>query len=370
MRREGDRVDRIHIGERSVTMTWRGVIEEYRTHLPIGPELQAVTLLEGNSPLLAAPRLSKAIGVDGQLYLKFEGVNPTGSFKDRGMSLAISKAAAEGSRAVICASTGNTSAAAAAYAARAGMDAHVLIPKGKTAFGKLTQTLMHGARVVAIEGNFDQALQLVSDLAQQYALTIVNSVNPYRLHGQKTAAFEVCDVLGRAPDYHFLPVGNAGNITAYWMGYCHYHEAGITTQRPKMMGVQASGAAPIVRGHPVTNPETVATAIRIGNPASWKGAGAALDESEGMIDCVTDDEILAAQRLLATTEGVFAEPASAATIAGLRKAHAGKRLAVSSVIVCTLTGHGLKDPDAAIEGCPTPTTAPADLDAVRKVLEL
>jgi threonine synthase len=319
---------------------------------------------------MPAPRLADALGVDGQLYLKIEGANPTGSFKDRGMTVAISKAVREGSRAIICASTGNTSASAAAYAARAGLEAHVLIPKGKIALGKLSQAMMHGARIVAIEGNFDQALELVSSLAQQESLTIVNSTNPYRIHGQKTAAFEICDALGRAPDYHFLPVGNAGNITAYWMGYSTYHEAGVTSRRPKMMGFQASGAAPIVRGERVAEPETVATAIRIGNPASWKGAESARDESGGTIDCVSDEEILSAQRLLAATEGVFAEPASAAGIAGIRKAHAADQLPASSVIVCTLTGHGLKDPSSAMDRYPAPPTSPADLDAVRKVLKL
>ena len=351
-------------------MSWRGVIEEYGTYLPLDPDVAPVTLLEGNTPLLPAQRLADALGVDGDLYLKIEGANPTGSFKDRGMTVAISQAVREGSRAIICASTGNTSASAAAYAARAGLEAHVLIPKGKIALGKLSQAMMHGARIVAIEGNFDQALQLVSALAEQESLTIVNSINPYRIHGQKTAAFEICDTLGSAPDYHFLPVGNAGNITAYWMGYSNYHEAGITSRRPKMMGVQASGAAPIVRGEPVAAPETVATAIRIGNPASWKGAESARDESGGTIDCVSDEEILSAQRLLATTEGVFAEPASAAGIAGMRKANAADQLPASSVIVCTLTGHGLKDPSSAMDRYPAPTTAPADLDAVRKVLKL
>ncbi len=351
-------------------MRWRGVVEEYGTYLPLGPDVAPVTLLEGNTPLMPALRLADALGVDGQLYLKIEGANPTGSFKDRGMTVAISKAAREGSRAIICASTGNTSASAAAYAARAGLEAYVLIPKGKIALGKLSQAMMHGARIVAIEGNFDQALQLVSALAEHESLTIVNSINPYRIHGQKTAAFEICDALGRAPDYHFLPVGNAGNITAYWMGYCNYHEAGITSRRPKMMGFQASGAAPIVRGEPVAAPETVATAIRIGNPASWKGAESARDESGGTIDCVSDEEILSAQRLLATTEGVFAEPASAAGIAGMRKVNAADQLPASAVIVCTLTGHGLKDPSQAMDMYPAPTTAPADLDAVRKVLKL
>ena len=351
-------------------MKWQGVIEEFRQHLPLGSDVKAVTLLEGDTPLLPAPRLAQAVGLSGDLYLKVEGANPTGSFKDRGMTVAISKAAAEGSHAVICASTGNTSASAAAYAARAGMEAYVLIPRGKIALGKLSQALLHGARIVAIDGNFDQALQMVSAIAQQHALTIVNSINPYRIHGQKTAAFEICDELGQAPDYHFLPVGNAGNITAYWMGYCLYQEAGITSGTPRMMGFQASGAAPLVQGSPVRRPETLATAIRIGNPASWSGAEAARDESGGMIGCVTDEEILAAQRLLATSEGVFAEPASAAAVAGLKKVCGTDQIPVPSVIVCTLTGHGLKDPSAVTDVCPEPISAPASIDAVRKVLQL
>ena len=329
-----------------------------------------VTLFEGNTPLIEAPRLAEAIGLDGRLFLKLEGLNPTGSFKDRGMSVAVSKAAAEGSSAIICASTGNTSASAAAYAARAGLHANVIIPAGKIALGKLSQAVIHGARVVAIDGNFDQALQLVAELAREHRLTIVNSINPYRLHGQKTAAFEVCDELGRAPDYHFLPVGNAGNITAYWMGYREYLEAGVIDTPPRMMGFQAAGAAPIVLGHPVAAPETVATAIRIGNPASWKAAEQARDESGGVIDAVTDEEILSAYRDVATTEGVFAEPASAGAIAGLKKLHAANGLAASAVIVCTLTGHGLKDPSTATDACPAPIAAPSDINAVREVLAL
>ncbi len=329
-----------------------------------------VTLFEGNTPLIEAPRLAEAIGLDGRLFLKFEGLNPTGSFKDRGMSVAVSQAAAEGSSAVICASTGNTSASAAAYAARGGLHAHVIIPAGKIALGKLSQAVIHGARVVAIDGNFDQALQLVAELAREHRLTIVNSINPYRLHGQKTAAFEVCDALGRAPDYHVLPVGNAGNITAYWMGYREYLEAGVIDTPPRMMGFQAAGAAPIVLGHPVEAPETVATAIRIGNPASWKAAEAARDESGGVIDAVTDEEILSAYRDVAATEGVFAEPASAVAIAGLKKLHAANGLAASAVIVCTLTGHGLKDPSTATDACPAPIAAPSDINAVREVLAL
>jgi threonine synthase len=351
-------------------MTWSGVIERYRDHLPLDSGVPAVTLHEGDTPLLAAPRLAGALGVTAQLYLKFEGANPTGSFKDRGMTVAVSKAAADGSTALICASTGNTSASAAAYAARAGLDAYVVIPKGKIALGKLSQALVHGARIAAIDGNFDRALTLVSQLAQAAPVTIVNSINPYRLHGQKTAAFEICDALGRAPDLHFLPVGNAGNITAYWMGYKEYADAGVIDAKPQMMGVQAAGAAPIVLGHPVSSPDTVATAIRIGNPASWKAAVAARDESGGAIDAVTDAEILEAYTTLSATEGVFAEPASAASVAGLGKSDAAQRLPASSIIVCTLTGHGLKDPSVATESCPEPAVTSADLNAVREVLQL
>jgi threonine synthase len=286
------------------------------------------------------------------------------------MTVAVSKAAAEGSTALICASTGNTSASAAAYAARAGLDAYVVIPQGKIALGKLSQALVHGARIAAIDGNFDQALTLVSQIAQASPVTIVNSINPYRLHGQKTAAFEICDALGRAPDLHFLPVGNAGNITAYWMGYKEYADAGVIDAKPQMMGVQAAGAAPIVLGHPVSSPQTVATAIRIGNPASWKAAVAARDESKGAIDAVTDAEILEAYTMLSATEGVFAEPASAASVAGLGKSDVAQRLPASSIIVCTLTGHGLKDPSVATESCPEPAVTSADLNAVREVLQL
>jgi len=351
-------------------MTWSGIIERYREHLPLEAGVRAVTLHEGDTPLECAPRLAEAIGVSAQLFLKLEGINPTGSFKDRGMTVAVSKAAAEGSTALICASTGNTSASAAAYAARAGLAAYIIIPKGKIALGKLSQALVHGAKIAAIDGNFDQALTLVSAIARMSPVTIVNSINPYRLHGQKTAAFEICDVLGRAPDFHFLPVGNAGNITAYWMGYKEYADAGVIDAKPKMMGFQAAGAAPIVLGHPVETPETVATAIRIGKPASWKAAVAARDESGGTIDAVTDEEILAAYETLSTTEGVFAEPASAASVAGLQKWNAAQRLPSSAIIVCTLTGHGLKDPSIAMEACPEPAVTSADLNTVREVLQL
>ena len=347
-----------------------GIIARFRTHLPLDNSVRAVTLNEGDTPLLEAPRLADALGFRGRLLLKLEGLNPTGSFKDRGMTVAVSQAAAEGSTAVICASTGNTSASAAAYAARAGLDAYVLLPRGKVASGKLSQALVHGAKIAAIDGNFDQALTLVSELARSHPVTIVNSINPYRLHGQKTAAFEVCDTLGAAPDYHFLPVGNAGNITAYWMGYREYCDAGVIDTRPKMMGFQASGAAPIVLGCLVESPQTVATAIRIGNPANWKAALVARDESGGVIDAVSDEEILEAYATLSSTEGIFAEPASAAGVAGLKKINAANPLPSSSIIVCTLTGHGLKDPSVATDAYPEPAVAAANLNAVREVLQL
>ena len=351
-------------------MTWSGVIGEYRRFLPLADDVEPVTLLEGNTPLLDAPRLARALGFDGRLLLKYEGQNPTGSFKDRGMTVAMTVAAASGADAVICASTGNTSASAAAYAARAGLRAFVVIPEGKIAFGKLSQAVIHGATVVAIDGSFDEALEIVTGIAKSDNVIVVNSINPYRLQGQKTAAFEICDALGRAPDYHFLPVGNAGNITAYWMGYREYHESGEAANRPHMMGFQAAGAAPIVTGSVVRKPETIATAIRIGNPASWKGAETARDESGGVIEAVTDEEILEAYRLVASLEGVFVEPASAASIAGLRKLRSEGRIPPDVTIVCTLTGHGLKDPTTATESSPPPVRAPADLNKVRDVLAI
>jgi threonine synthase len=347
-----------------------GVINRYRARLPLDESVEPVTLLEGDTPLLEAPRLARAVGFDGRLLLKYEGANPTGSFKDRGMTVAISVAAASGSAAVICASTGNTSASAAAYAARAGLRAFVVIPEGKIALGKLSQAVMHGATVVAIDGSFDAALEIVTAIAKSSDVTVVNSINPYRLQGQKTAAFEICDALGHAPDYHFLPVGNAGNITAYWMGYREYHESGAVASRPRMMGFQAAGAAPIVTGSVVRHPETVATAIRIGNPASWRGAEAARDESGGVIEAVTDAEILEAYRLVASLEGVFVEPASAASVAGLRKLTSEGRIPRGATIVCTLTGHGLKDPAAATEHSPPPVKAPATLERVREILSI
>ena len=343
-------------------MAWRGLIEEYRAHLPVTNATPVVTLLEGATPLLAAPRLSEL--VHAEVHLKVEGANPTGSFKDRGMTMAISKAAEEGAKAVVCASTGNTSASAAAYAARAGMTCAVLIPDGAIALGKLAQALIHGAKVLQIRGNFDQALTLVRELPNHAPVTVVNSINPYRIEGQKTGAFEIIDALGDAPDFHFIPVGNAGNITAYWRGYSEFLEAGRSTKRPRMMGFQASGAAPFVVGHPVDNPETIATAIRIGNPASWDGAVGARDDSGGVIEAVTDDEILAAYRFLAAEESVFCEPASAASVAGLIK----HGVPEGSRVVCILTGNGLKDPDRAISQIAVPTAVDATMGEILREL--
>jgi threonine synthase len=341
---------------------WRGIVEEYRDRLPVTAQTPVVTLLEGGTPLLPARHLSDLTGCD--VHLKVEGANPTGSFKDRGMTMAISKALEEGSQAVICASTGNTSASAAAYAARAGMTCAVLVPDGKIALGKLAQALVHGARLLQVQGNFDDCLDLCRDLSDQYPVTLVNSVNPFRIEGQKTAAFEICDVLGSAPDVHCLPVGNAGNITAYWRGYQEYGAS------PRMLGFQAAGAAPIVNGAPVASPQTIATAIRIGNPASWKQALAARDESNGDIQAVTDRQILAAYRLLATKEAVFVEPASAASVAGLLQAQAAGLVAPGERVVCTVTGNGLKDPDWAIAGAPKPVTVAADAHAAAAALGL
>jgi threonine synthase len=337
---------------------WRGVIEEYRDFLPVSPGTPVVTLLEGGTPLIEAPRLSERVGA--RVLLKYEGLNPTGSFKDRGMTMALSKAVEDGARAVICASTGNTSASAAAYAARAGITCVVLIPEGHIALGKLAQALIHGARVLQVRGNFDQALAIVRSLAESEAVTLVNSVNPYRLEGQKTGAFEIVDALGDAPDLHVIPVGNAGNITAYWRGYREFQEAGRSTKLPRMLGLQAAGAAPIVAGHPVEFPETVATAIRIGNPASWEGAVEAAESSGGSIRSVTDDEILDAYRFLASRESVFCEPASAASVAGLIKYGAPE----GATVVCVLTGHGLKDPDIAIGSIEPPKVVEADAASV------
>ncbi|MCL6091455.1 MAG: threonine synthase [Actinobacteria bacterium] len=343
---------------------WRGVIEEYRQYLPVSDATTVVTLAEGNTPLLAAPRLSERVGA--RVWLKVEGANPTGSFKDRGMTVAISKALEEGAKAVVCGSTGNTSASAAAYAARAGLACVVLIPDGYIALGKLAQALVHGAKVVQVRGNFDRALELVRELAEVEAVTVVNSINPYRIEGQKTGAFEIVDVLGDAPDVQCMPVGNAGNITAYWKGYREYQDAGKLTRLPKMLGFQAAGAAPIVLGHPVEKPDTIATAIRIGKPASWYGASAAAAESGGAIAAVSDEEILDAYRFLAREESVFCEPASAAAVAGLLRAGVSE----GSQVVCVLTGHGLKDPDVAIGQVAVPRAVDADLVAVREELGL
>lgn len=350
---------------------WQGVIHRYAAHLPVSDKTPIVTLNEGNTPLVRARNFVEAIGGDFELYLKYEGLNPTCSFKDRGMTMAISKARERGASAVICASTGNTSAAAAAYAAQAKMRCIVLLPNGKIALGKLAQALMYGATTIAIEGNFDEALRIVRELGETGKVEVVNSINPFRIDGQKTAAFEICDQLGRAPDFHFLPVGNAGNITAYWKGYKEYHAAKKADRLPKMFGFQAAGAAPIVDGAPVAEPHTVATAIRIGNPASWQAAVNAMKESHGLIDKVTDDEILHAYKTIARTDGVFVEPASAASLAGLIKCVKAGKIPSGSVITATMTGHGLKDPDCAIKTAGfEPIVAPPTRDAVMKVIGL
>lgn len=347
---------------------WPGVIEAFRARLPVTDATPRITLFEGNTPLVPAPVLSERTGCE--VYLKVEGANPTGSFKDRGMTMAISKAAEEGAQAVICASTGNTSASAAAYSVRAGMTCAVLVPQGKIALGKMAQALVHGARLLQVDGNFDDCLELAQKLAVDYPVALVNSVNPYRIEGQKTASFEICDELGRAPDVHCIPVGNAGNITAYWKGYREYVADGVVAATPRMFGFQAAGAAPIVNGAPVTAPMTIATAIRIGNPASWTFAEAARDQSGGLIDAVTDKQILEAYRLLARSEAVFVEPASAASVAGLLKTAADGRLSRGSTVVCTVTGNGLKDPDWAIAGAPKPITVPVDALAAATALGL
>ncbi len=347
-----------------------GVIERYRAYLPVTEKTPVITLLEGDTPLIPARYLPELLGVDVKVYFKFEGLNPTGSFKDRGMTMAVSKAVEKGAKAVLCASTGNTSAAAAAYAARAGIRCAVLIPEGKIAAGKLAQALIHGAQVVQIAGNFDEALKLAVEISRTHPIALVNSINPDRIEGQKTAAFEVIDVLGDAPDIHCTPVGNAGNITAYWKGYQEYKMHGLSTRLPRMWGFQASGAAPIVRGHIVEKPETIATAIRIGNPASWKGALSTREQSQGMIDEVTDDEILGAYRFLASREGVFGEPASAAPVAGLIKSAKKGLLKSGQIIVCTLTGHGLKDPDTATKMMKLPAPVRPQMDLVLKAIGL
>jgi threonine synthase len=351
-------------------MAWPGVLAHYRRLLPVGERTPVVTLQEGNTPLLEAPRLAESAGGGLRVFLKCEGFNPTGSFKDRGMTVAISKALEEGARAVICASTGNTSASAAAYAARAGLRAFVVVPKGAVALGKLSQAAIHGAAVLMVDGSFDQALAVVKEVAAARPVTLVNSINPYRLEGQKTAAFEVVDQLGRAPDYHLIPVGNAGNITAYWRGYKEYVGAGLAKTLPRMAGFQAAGAAPLVENRVIAEPRTVATAIRIGNPASWQGAVTAVRESEGWIDAVTDEEILQAYRLLARQEGIFMEPASAAAVAGLLKSAKAGRLETGATCVLTLTGHGLKDPESALGSATRPVTVPPRIDAVLGAMAL
>ncbi|MBN2910148.1 threonine synthase [Polycladomyces sp. WAk] len=342
---------------------WRGLLHHYRPYLPINDQTPMITLQEGNTPLVKAEKLSEEWGVE--LYFKVEGANPTGSFKDRGMVMAIAKAVEEGSQAVICASTGNTSASAAAYAARVGLRCIVLVPNNHVALGKLSQAVVYGAEVLAVEGNFDQALTLVRQIADQHPITLVNSVNPYRLEGQKTAAFEVCDQLGEAPDILAIPVGNAGNISAYWKGFVEYKKEGKIDRLPHMWGFEAEGAAAIVRGEPIERPETIATAIRIGNPASWHLAVRAAEESGGRIDCVSDDEILSAYRRLARSEGIFAEPASAASLAGVMKMWAQGVLRPGSKVVCVLTGNGLKDPSTALEAAAVqPRVIPCTMDAV------
>jgi threonine synthase len=347
---------------------WRGVIGEYRSSLPVPDGVPVVSLGEGGTPLLPAPMLSELTGCT--VYLKVEGVNPTGSFKDRGMTVAVTLAANRGATTVICASTGNTSASAAAYAARAGLACAVLVPHGSVAVGKLAQALAHGARLLQVNGNFDDCLELVRKIAADYPVALVNSVNPERLQGQKTAAFEVVDALGDAPDVHCLPVGNAGNISAYWLGYREYLADGKAAKTPRMLGFQAAGAAPIVVGRPVLDPVTIATAIRIGNPASWHLAEEARAESGGLIASVTDEQIMTAYQLLAQREGVFGEPASAAGVAGLLQSCADGSVAAGSVVVCTITGHGLKDPDTAVAGASVPPTVPVDVDAAAAALNL
>jgi threonine synthase len=348
---------------------YTGLINKYRDRLPVHDDTRIISLGEGNTPLIRLHNIPADIGKNVDIYVKYEGLNPTGSFKDRGMTMAVTKAVEEGSKAIICASTGNTSAAAAAYAARAGITAFVLIPEGKIAMGKLAQAMMHGAVVIQIKGNFDDGMRLVKEVANKAPVTIVNSINPYRLQGQKTAAFEIVEELGSAPDFHCIPVGNAGNITAHWMGYSEYHEHGIVNNLPVMVGYQAAGAAPFLRGEMVDKPETVATAIRIGHPQSWDKAWQVQKESNGWFDELTDDEILAAQKLLAEKEGVFCEPASAASLGGAMRDIKSGKIPEGSKIVCTLTGHGLKDPDTAIKQSTSPMlTVDATLEAVRDAI--
>lgn len=345
-------------------MMWKGLVEEYRKYLPVDSATPVVSLNEGNTPLIPIQNLANTLGVKADWYVKFEGLNPTGSFKDRGMCMAVTKAKEDGMKTIICASTGNTSASAAAYAAKAKMDCIVLIPKGKIALGKLSQAMMHGARVIQINGNFDVALNIVREIAEKEPIALVNSVNPYRIEGQKTGAFEIVDQLGKAPDYHFMPVGNAGNITAYWKGYNEYLSLGKIQALPKMVGFQAEGAAPIVRGHVVEEPETIATAIRIGNPASWSHAVAARDESEGHIGMVSDEKITKYQKLLAQEDGVFCEPACAVAIAGVAEMAESYQFKSTDTIVSIITGHGLKDPDQAIKVSTVPEVVDATYEAV------
>lgn len=346
---------------------WRGIIEEYRERFPVDADTPVITLREGGTPLVHSDALSEETGCE--VWLKYDGANPTGSFKDRGMTLAMSKAVEAGSKAVVCASTGNTSASAAAYAAKAGLTCAVLVPKGKIALGKMAQTLVHGAKVLEVTGNFDQALESARELAEDYPVTLVNSVNEFRILGQKTASWEIVDMLGRAPDFHCIPVGNAGNITAQWMGYSEYLDDGIIDRTPHMLGFQAKGAAPIVEGHPIADPQTIASAIRVGNPASWERAEKAASASEGTITAVTDREILAAYRGVAR-EGLFAEPASAASVAGMLGAVQGGVIPKGSTVVCILTGHGLKDPEWAISGASHPGTVSPDPEAIAAELGL
>ena len=352
-------------------MHYQGLINKYRKYLPVNDLTPIITLNEGNTPLIKADNLAKKIGLECNLYLKFEGCNPTGSFKDRGMTMAVTKAKEEGSSAIICASTGNTSASAAAYGAKAGLKTYVLIPDGYIALGKLSQAMMYGAEIIAIQGNFDQALECVREISQKHPITLVNSVNPYRIEGQKTGAFEICDALGKAPEYHFIPVGNAGNITAYWKGYKEYFQEGIIKTLPKMMGYEAEGAAAIVKGERILQPETLATAIRIGNPASWKQAEAARDESAGKIGCVNDEKIVEAYKMLASVEGVLCEPASAASVAGLIQAHSQGLVESGKDVVCVLTGNGLKDPDNAIKYSNSNVKkVSANLDEIIKLMDI
>ncbi len=351
-------------------MAYQGVINRYRDFLPITGKTPVITLLEGDTPLIRANNIQHDLGLDAEIYFKCEGLNPTGSFKDRGMCMAVSKAAEEGSKIIMCAATGNTSASAAAFAARANMRCIVLVEGGGIAIGKLAQAMIHGADVIEVEGNFDKALDLVKQITKKYPITLVNSLNPFRIEGQKTASFEVIDQLGKTPDYHFLPVGNAGNITAYWKGYKEYRGHGKTDKLPKMMGWQAEGASPIVHGKRFENPKTIATAIKIGNPASWKSAVAARDESGGIIDMVSDDEILKAYSMLASREGIFVEPASAASLAGVIKQNERGYFKGGEAIVCTLTGTGLKDPDMAVKYARPPVKVKADMDSVLSVLNI